>query len=224
MNIFYRRGWEKDKIGFEISNRTGQYGVTNGTENVAASGFAFAIDYQHHNPVSKWSYGLKTGWASGDDPTTADEYEGYAFDQNYDLGLMLFNHSMGQANILKSQLVGTRYPVNGTRFSPEDDVDIEAISNSYYVAPSALYQWSDKWQIRGTLITGWLDQTEIAANIDADAQLGYEFNLSLIMKPNERLVWENTFAYMMTGSAFEVDNTKSVSDGYGIVSRAAISF
>src|SRR5690606_6150896 len=110
MNIFYRRRWEKDRVGFEIANRTGDFGVTNAKgESIDASGYLVAFEYGRKNPASKWSYDFKAGWATGDNPTTDTEYEGYAFDQNYDLGVLLFNHGLGQANLLRTEGLGTRY-------------------------------------------------------------------------------------------------------------------
>jgi hypothetical protein len=229
LSIYYEKEWTSGRVGFEVLNQTGEYGVQNLGANVEANAIALALEYDHAPQEKRLHWGIRAGWASGDDPTTGDEYEGVQFHQNYDVGVLLFNHAMGQANLMRSEMKGTRYGTlrNGsatTINSTSDDPDIEAVGNAYYFAPRLTYKWRDRWDIRADFVTGWLDQADFGTD-SADKGLGYEVDLSLVFKPNERLVWENTFAAFMPGTAWEVDTqTFSTSTAYGFVSRAAISF
>lgn len=230
LSIFYEKKWDDSRIGFELLNQTGNYGV-----NVQASGaaveanaFAFALEYDKAPRDKKLHWGIRAGWASGDDPSTADEYEGVQFNQNYDVGVLLFNHALGQQNLMRSEMKGTRYGAARNTVavtSATDDPDIEAIGNAYYLAPSFTYKWRDKWDIKADFVAAWLDQDTFNGTDTADKGLGYEIDLSLVFKPNERLVWENTLAAFMPGTAWEVDSQNfSTGTAYGFVSRAAISF
>ncbi len=227
LNIFFAKRWDRHKVGFEIVNESGNYGVRNSDgDNIEASAFALAFEYDRVAPESRWNWGLKAGVASGDDPNTKKEYEGYSFDRNYDIAMLMFNHPLGQENLLRTQGLGTRYnsEFDGTlRNSAKDDPDIEGLSNVYYLAPHVTYKWRDRWNIEGVLAAGWLDQADFGG-LSANKDLGYELDLSLVFTPNERIVWKNSLGVMLPGSAFEVDGTYDTSSAYGFVSRAAISF
>jgi len=229
LSLYYRKAWEGGRLGFEMANLTGDYGVS----GIEANGFGAVIEYESNPIGKKMNWGIKAGWASGDDPRTANEYEGFAFDQNYDLGILMFNHALGRNNLLKTQTLGTRFGDRrggtNTVDSTIQDADIEAVSNAYFVAPKVTYKWRDRWNIEGLLVAGWLAQADIqnipqGTNTTVDKALGYELDLSLVFKPNERFVWENTLALLSPGAAFEFGGAVDTAMAYGIVSRAAISF
>ncbi len=225
MNIFFTKTWEEDRVGFEIVNQTGDYGIANAaSEKITQNAFAVAFEYAHDSQ-SKTDWGIKMGWASGDDYSTADEYEGFSFDQNYDVAMLMFNHALGQTNLLGNRAYGVRYndTRNGTANvdSSLSDPDIEAISNVMYFAPHVTYKWSDDWSIKGVFAYAMLDQDEFATGT-ADKDFGYELDLSLNYSPYERLLWENTFAWFTPGSAFDLGGDTSAT--YGLFSRATISF
>ena len=226
MNIFFTKKWSKDRVGFEIVNQTGDFGVNNSmNEGISQAAFAAAFEYER-NSKSHINWGVNAGWASGDDPSTDNEYEGYVFDRNYDVATLMFNHSLGRTNFLRTESLGTRFGTsrNGSENidSATEDPDSDAISNVMYFAPYITYKWRDAWTIKGVLATGYLDQDVFFGKGTADRDLGYEFDLSLIHKPNEHLLWENTFAVFLPGAAFELDGNTSAA--YGLVSRATISF
>jgi hypothetical protein len=219
-SIYYGREFENSRVGFEVGNQSGGTNVDN--RNVKFSGMGIAAEFDYKPSDKKWSWGAKAGWATGDDNSTADEYEGFVFDRNYDVALMMFNHGLGQANFLHTKVNGT----NGAA-TVNAEPDTEAISNVMYLSPYWNYKWSDKWSLNTSVTTGWLNETKLTAgNNDGDNSLGYELDVSFNFSPNERVVWQNTFGWMMPGTAFEGDNTQnfSTSAAYGFVSRAAISF
>lgn len=225
MSFFFGKKYESFGFGIEVANQSGKTGVTSGAgDGVDYSGIGLATEFEYHPKDSNWAWGLKAGMASGDDKTTEDEYEGFVFDKNYDVALMLFNHALGQANLLHTEIAGTRIS-SATTSSTLADPDVEAISNVMYAAPYFNYKWSDKWSMRGVVATGWIDQTKLAiAGPDVDNSLGYEVDFSLNYSPNERVVWQNTIGWLMPGTAFEADGAFNTGDVFGIMSRAAISF
>lgn len=218
-SIYFARTIENIRVGFEVGNQSGDTHVDGRT--VKFSGMGIAAEFEHRPQDKKWHWGFKAGWATGDDKTTPNEYEGFVFDRNYDVALMMFNQVLGQANFLHTEINGT------SAASVNSQPDVEAISNVMYLSPYWNYKWNDKWSLGTSLTMGWLDQTKLTAiNNDGDNSLGYELDLSLNFSPNERVVWQNTFGWLVPGSAFEGDNTQnfSTADGFGFMSRAAISF
>ncbi len=225
MNFYFGKKYESFGFGIEVANQSGKTGVSVGGESVKYSGIGLATEFEYHPKESNWAWGLKAGMASGDDKTTPDEYEGFVFDKNYDVALMLFNHALGQANLLHTEIAGTRVSTTKTTTSSLVDPDVEAISNVSYAAPYFNYKWSDKWSMHGVVATGWLDQTKLATPaVNVDNGLGYEFDFSLNYSPNERVVWQNTVGWLMPGTAFEADGSFATGDVFGVMSRAAISF
>ena len=91
--------------------------------------------------------------------TTTDEYEGFVFDRNYDVAMILFNHAVGQLNVLHTEVNGT---TSGATGSPLQDPDVESVSNVTYLAPYFNYKYSDRWTINGVFATGQVDQTKLA--------------------------------------------------------------
>ncbi|MEK6553926.1 MAG: hypothetical protein AABZ31_01700, partial [Bdellovibrionota bacterium] len=132
----------------------------------------------------------------------------------------LFNHNIGQLNVLHTEINGTKST------SPLQDPDIESVSNVTYLAPYFNYKWNDRWTINTVLATGWVDQTKLAGGAETDNDLGYELDVSLSFTPNERVTWQNTVGWFMPGKAFEGSDAQdfSASSVFGYMSRAAISF
>lgn len=239
-NVFFKKDADAYKIGFEMGMQGGTTGVDNaqGTD-IKLSGFAVALEYEYGRKDSHWSYGFKGGFATGDDPKTHDQYEGFIFSRNYDVGMMLFNHQMGQADILHTALLGrTDRPVSDPGLTTvESTPDAEAISNVYYLAPSATYHWNDHWSLVGTLVTGFLDNNTVyldtgtaatSTYVKTGKNLGYELDFSLRYKISDKITWYNEFGYLVPGDAWTVNGqagTKFDTDNtFGVVTRAAVSF
>lgn len=222
-NFFYSKKSDNYSVGIEVANQSGSTGVLDSGSEVSYSGMGVAFEYEYHPKEKKWAAGLKAGMATGDDKSTTDEYEGFVFDRNYDVAMILFNHALGQRNFLHTQVNGTQF--GGATQSPLQDPDVEAISNVTYLAPYMRYKWSDRWTLHGVLATGTADQTVLATGEEYGDDLGYELDLSLSFTPNERVTWQNTVGWFMPGKAFEGgSNDFSTGTVFGIMSRAAISF
>lgn len=221
INIYSSKETEKYRFAIEAGNQSGNTGIRNGASNeVSLSGFGVAAEYEYKLEASKWAPGINFGWASGDDATTAGEFEGYIFDRNYDVAFLLMNHTLGQANIFRTSYLG----VSGT--SSTTAPDIEAISNVMYLSPYVKYQWKDKWAMDFALTTGVLNQTKnLAGNgKTADSNLGFELDFGLDYKPNKNITWRTQVGIFMPGAAFELDGQYETDLTYGLTTKAAINF
>lgn len=223
-NIFFKKDTPDYNVGIEVA----QQGGSAGSGAPKFTGFAVALEYEYHPKESNKAYGIKTGYATGDNPKTTDEYEGFIFDRNYDVAMFLFNHGLGQADLLHTSAIGRSATTSTER------PDVEAISNVTYFSPYFKHKWSDRWSLVGALTTGILDdasydRTPATPGSDVpsvDANLGYELDLSLVFNVSEKIVWSNQFGYFEPGDAWaggDTDNfgTKSL---YGFITKAAVSF
>ena len=212
------------RFGVEASWQEGNLGiVTSQGEDVEFSGYGLAMELDYRPDASSLEFGFKAGFATGDDPETDDKYEGFIFDRNYDVAFLLFNHTVGQKNFFRTQMIGTQNPGAGS--TTHNTADIEAISNVYYFAPTITYKWSDRWSLQTTLATGWL-QSDPILNADVDKSLGYELDLGFNYRPNDRVTWINQVGLLFPGSAFKAGDANDFDTdfAYGLVSKAAISF
>ena len=223
LNLYAIRDRANFKWGIELSFDGGKVGVRDGGgigSNVALAGFGFATEFEFR-PQGKVVYGVKAGYASGDDPTTTNKYEGFAFDRNYDVALLLFNHQLGQVDIINSKING------GGATADNDSMDIESVGNAAYFAPSVLYKWKEDWNLKGTLIAGFLNNdilTTTPTQVTIDKSLGYEFDLELQFKPTENFTWLNQLAYFTPGTAFEAGQGLDTKSALALFSKVAISF
>ncbi len=224
ISMYGLKDTKENRFGMELSWQEGNYGVitADGTD-VKMSGMGAALEYDFHKEASKYKFGVKAGYASGDDPNTADKFEGFIFDRNYDVAFMMFNHPLGQKNLLRTQLVGTENTDAGS-FS-HNSPDVEAISNVIYFSPHMAYQWSERWDLDFRLTTGFL-QTDPIAGGNVDKALGYELDISFNFKPNDRISWVNELGLLFPGAAFKAGDANNFDNdfSYGISSKAAISF
>lgn len=219
VSLFALKDTETFRAGLEASFQSGNVGLkTAGGQNITFDGFSVVGEYEFRPNESLWKYGALAGYVSGDDPTTADKYEGFVLDRNYDVAFLLFNHPLGQADFL-----GTAGYGGGGNPAGNSAPDVEAVSNVMYLAPYTKYQWSERWSLGAKLATGWLVQNPIAG-ADVKKDLGYELDLSLEYSPKKGVRWVNEFGYLMTGSAFEAGGTYDSSNVMGFSTKAAISF
>jgi hypothetical protein len=228
LSLYVLKDTDDFRFGVEGSFLNGKIGATTagGGSKVTVNGFGIAGEFEWRPQGSKWQLGTKAGFASGDDPETDNRFEGYVFDRNYEVGMLLFNRPLGQNDVLRTQVYGgsNRYiadPVTGTS-ALTDKPDVESLSNAMYVAPHLNYKWNDKFTLHGVAATGWLSVDPLATG-DVGKALGYELDLGLSFSPRKGIMWRNDFGMLFPGSAFDF-NGDDPSFAYGFTSRAAISF
>jgi hypothetical protein len=221
-NFVFGRGFDSFGFKFEAAFQTGSAGVQNADgEDASISGYGLAAELYFPRPESKWNWSAKFGMASGDDPDTAD-LEAFAFDRNYDVGMLLFNHRLGKKDFLNTNL-----HKDTTNLDVGNSADDESISNTFYVAPSVTYAWNDRFDVKNTLVYAQLLKVQ-KDSVDSAKDLGLEWDISLIYKPSEKIQWLNEIGLLFPGGAFK-NGTGTGGDlensfTYGFTSKAAISF
>ncbi len=221
VNVFALRDSQNIRLGLEAAFQSGETGVVNPNgEKVTWGGFGIVGEVEYRPEGSNWNWMLKAGTASGGDPATADKYEGYIFDRNYDVAFLLFNHPLGQADFLRTGAItggttDTEGRINKT--------DVEAISNVLYVAPGAKYKFNDRWSMDNTLVTGWLGTNPIVGS-DTAKDLGYEWDISVNFTPRKGVMWVNQVGLLLPGDTWKAGNAFDSSFMYGFATKAAISF
>ncbi len=219
INLYLGRSWESFKFKMEASFLTGETGLQVAGENININSYALAAEllWPALND-DKWEYGLKMGYASGDNPTTT-VYEGYQFDRNYDVAMLLFNHRMGSADFLTTGMTHTN-----AGLTVGNSADDESIGNAMYFAPTAKYAWNDKLDLRTTLVYAQL-VTNPTLTLDTSKDLGTELDIELIYKPRERVIWSNGIGVLFPGQAWK-DGASSFENGtnFGFSTKSAITF
>lgn len=223
MNIYYERKLSQGRVGFEVGNNSGDTGISTGTETIGLTGYGLAFEGDYKPTDSRWSYSIKAGIATGDDPTTPSKYEGFIFDRNYNVGFLLMNHVMGSYDLFRTALGRSPTSPNGTDTNASAFADEESISNVMYFAPEISYHWKSNLDVNLTFVTGTLNvQPDATKNVDTN--IGYEIDLSLNYKPSDKIIWTNGLGMLFPGSAFSDAGTYPTEYAFGLTSKAAISF
>ncbi|MEZ0392337.1 MAG: hypothetical protein ACAH59_08990 [Pseudobdellovibrionaceae bacterium] len=237
ISIYLARGFEdvkfKVEAGFESGSTGVQVGNTN-TEEISLNGYGIAVELDFPNPQSRWHWNLKTGIASGDNPTTTN-YEGFHFHRNYDVAFLLFNHPLGRYDIMRSYAQRGPDRTNCVTapcapYSTDTALDDESISNALYVSPKAVYNINDKWDWTNRITwaqlqTNPLANSNDALNVDVAKDLGFEWDTGVVFRPHERIQWVNELGLLFPGAAWKAGSRDyGNSFTYGFSSKAAISF
>lgn len=208
-------------IGLEADLLSGDTGMRTTTgQGVSLNAFGIAGQVKWAPAESKLNGLLRVGIASGDDPGTNDSYEGFIVNRNYDVGMLMFNHPLGQADFLRTGMI------RNTAASVRNEIDSEGISNAFYVAPSLQYQWKDNFSFGGTFVYGMLNKEPLAAGSNTSTNLGYEVDVNLTYKPYERLTWITEAGFLFPGDAWKGGGAQVFENkmAYGVVTKAAIAF
>lgn len=217
-NVFIAREFLSFGFKLEAGFQSGATGVvTAGGQTVNVNGHGLAAEMYIPQKSSKWSYSMKTGMATGKDQGSSD-FGAYSFHRNYNVGLLMFNHRLGQRDFLQTNV----YQSAGT--SVGNSADDEMVSNAAFVAPTVTYDWSDRLQIRNTVVYGFLFN-EVQSSVDSAKDLGLEWDIELVYKPSARVQWVNQLGLLAPGEAFK-NGTENLDNKFtfGFVSKAAISF
>ena len=220
------RGFDSFAFKLEADLLQGETGIRKvaTSEDIHLSGYGLAAELSFPRPQSKWDWTVKLGMAQGQDPN-ASVYSGFTFDRNYDVAMLLFNHRLGGKNI---DFLQTNVNKDSTTLTTANSADDESISNVAYLAPSVKYRWGDKLDLKNTLVYAQLLNVQ-KNSVDAQKDLGLEWDIELVYKPSERLQWVNQIGVLVPGSAWKNGSTGTNSNlsnelTYGIESKAAISF
>lgn len=222
VNVYALRDNERFRLGLEASFMSGETGVrTVSSDKVTWNGFGIAAEGEYRPEGSHWKWGLKTGLATGDDPSSDAKYEGFTFNRNYDVAMLLFNHPLGQADFLRTGAM------TGSTVRDADGniqvADVESISNVLYLAPTGKYAFNDRWSLDNTLITGWLETSPIKGK-SFSKELGYEWDASVIYSPRKGVQWINQVGLLLPGGTWKADGLYDNKFAYGFATKAAISF
>lgn len=215
-HIFLQTQTDVYKMSIELASENGSTGVlspSGGGIDMDASGIAMEIDWKTQN---KWQVGLKAGYATGDDPSTPNKFEGFNFSRNYDVALLLFNYPLGQFDIFNS---ARQRDINRTA---SGEFDNEVVGNAIYIAPHITWALGSSWSFKGQLTYATINQ----APTGGSSSLGTEWDFSFIYRPHEHLTWQTDIAWLSPGDAFSGLNGDSyeVSNVYGLTSRLSLSF
>jgi hypothetical protein len=229
LNVFALRDTERFRLGMEAAFVSGESGVvTSGGDKVEWGGFGIALEGEYRPESSHWKWGLKAGSASGDDPTTDAKYEGFSFNRNYDVAMLLFNHPLGQDDFLRTGTFTGAVNTGGTTRNI-NTADVETVSNVIYLAPVAKYGFNEHWSWDNSLITGWLSSNPLAGK-SVSKDIGYEFDTTLNFTPRKGVQWINQMGFLFPGAAWKGGEAASGGSqydskmAYGFATKAAISF
>ena len=213
------RGWDSFGFKLEAAFLQGETGlVTTANDDVRLTGYGIAAELYFPRAESKWDWVVKLGMATGDDANSTN-FGGYAFNKNYDVAMLMFNHRLGQKDFFQTNTVK-----DSTNLSVGNSADDESISNAFYLAPTVTYAWNDRFDLKNTLVYAQLLNT-VQNSVDAKKDLGLEWDISLIYKPSERIQWLNQVGLLFPGQAWKNGNDNLSNDfTFGLATKAAISF
>ena len=221
-NFVFGRGFDSFSFKFEAGFQSGEVGVQTATgKEVSVNGYGIAAEFEVPGKEdSKWDYTFKLGMATGYNGSEAS-YGAYAFNPNYDVGMLLFNQRLGNFDIFNTNVIK-----NGAT-SVSQTADDEMISNVAYIAPSVNYSFTDKWSLRNTVVYAQLLETQ-KNSVDSTKDLGLEWDIDLVYKHSKKIQWVNQVGLLFPGDAWKngtgTDGNYSNSFTYGFTSKAAISF
>ena len=149
------------------------------------------------------------------------------FDRNYDVAFLMFNHPLGQYDVLRTAYANntnTTVPAGvGRAVAASAMYDVETISNALFASVGVNYKWAEKYAF-GTQITyGQLNKDPLNSGVDSG--LGFEVDLLMKYMPFDGFQWISRVGMLSPGGAFE-GGTNSFTTGtaFGIETKAAISF
>lgn len=224
-NFVLGRGFDSFGFKVEAGFQSGETGISNGTEDISVNGYGIAAEFYIPKSESKWDWSLKAGMATGDDAAST-EFGAFAFNKNYDVAMLMFNHRLGQRDFLNTNAGRTDTDAAAATNLPNvgNSADDESISNAIYIAPSANYVWNERLDVRNTLVYGQL-LNGVKNSVDSTKDLGLEWDIELIYKPSEKIQWVNQLGLLFPGSAWKNGAEGLGNDfTYGFASKAAISF
>lgn len=210
-NFYLKQSYAYWDLELEAGFLEGNTGVLKSGNKVSFEGTGFLANFSF-DFAKDFHLDTRLGYASGDDPNT-NNYEGFYFDRNVDIALMLFNHRLGQNSL---DLIGS--DVGG---SDVTGVDNEYVGNTLFLSPRLSWRSGDKWKYDVTLTYAKLNEVPATG---IDKSLGTEIDFGLSYMPNESTHVRFEAGYLLTGKAFEGNASNPANNAYIITGKAAISF
>ena len=228
VNIYLERLWPSFEFKLEASFLTGDSGVLRTEGEVKYNAWAVVSEMKMPASDSKWEWSGQLGAVSGDNSETSTVYEGYQLDRNYNVGMLMFNHRLGQFDILKTKAIHANDTLGGNNLSVGNSVDDEAVSNVFFLAPALNYKWDEKVDLKTKFVYAQLLNSKFSngtSTFDSSSDLGYELNFELNYKPRERVTWSTGLGLLLPGSAWSGgDSNFDKKISYGLETKAAITF
>ncbi len=188
----------------ELAYNDGELGKDASGNNIELSSFGGAVKFEYAPDKSPWNIKLLGGFATGDSDPADNKIENFVFDRNYNLGLLMYNHPLGQAAL---DVTGTnnfgRFGAGAASANVKQSVDTDSISNAIYFSPQASYGVAPNWDVNALLVAGFLMNQDLGAGISTGKTLGYELNLGVSYKPIQNITWTLNAGVLFPGSAFE---------------------
>jgi len=223
-NIVLGKDFTDFNFRVEGGFQSGSTGViTAAGRNILMSSYAVISEFSILPGEGKNSWNIKAGTVSGDNPDTED-FEGFFVDRNYDIALILFNHSLGQnADIFKTKLG------HNPSTSVKNSLDDEFISNVIFVTPQWIYQLADRWKMRNALTFARLNNALVKVGSSTEtisSDVGLEWDLAFNYKANDNMDWKFELGVLHPGAAFKMGsaNLKNSDTVLGFGTSAAITF
>lgn len=225
-NLFLKRSYKNFSYALEASIAEGTLGKTSTGQEVDHEGVG-AVAELLWTP-KKWEFGGKVGYASGNDPSDPNSFGGYGFHRNFNLGMMLFNHPMGDPSfdLFGTKPYGRQGSLSDAAFNPNSVADTDRISNAVFLNPRVKYKFDRIWSLEANFIGAWLAEDVVGSSGETvDDMIGTEINLTLEYKPIENINWKITLGYFQAGDAFKGPSGTFTSDeSFGATSSFGITF
>lgn len=196
VGVYVEKDYKKLNLKSELSFQSGNTGLTvndSADETISLDAFAIALELSLDKILlsNKLGFGLDTGYISGDDPNTPNVYEGFLADRDYDVSLILFNQP------LTSDFLGTRRFFERDNLELDNALDIEFLTNAFYISGKANYQLTEKINLNTNVILARiLNGTE---NNVASNKYGVEIDLGGTYKINDITNLMLDFGYLFPG-------------------------
>ena len=211
-NLFVEKHTGQFEVGVEAAFLNGnmEEGQPGNVRPVELGGFGIAGEIGW-KPGGRFEFFTDLGYATGDDLGTPGKYEGFLFDKNYDVGMLLFNHFLGRFDVLQTG--------NDPR-AALNLADVEWVTNTIYVKPGLRWKVSgDKWVAKTSVLYAVLEKS----NDNFGKNLGIEWDASMTYRPHEHLTWVSGVGLFFPGSAFERDQAGSKM-AFGLETKLAVQF
>ncbi len=235
-SLYFAKGWESFKLKLEAAFQGGSTGVRykryqpqagfqeqQGVSSIDLGGFGLVVEMSFPTQ-SPWQWSLRGGTATGDNLLTQN-YEGFSFNKNYNVAMLLFRHPLGQNgyNVLTNQLDRQR-DANNKVYSNDRVVDEASISNATYLSPKLDYIFNNEFELSNSVTYAVTQTNPSAVHVETASGLGLEWDIGLVYKFSKRFNWVNQIGLFYPGAAFNEGNARSADFTYGIESKIAIGF